>query len=73
MVPEVEEGDNTSYIAYIVKIGKSGFNSEKDAAKYTALPRHLLLASFCPPASSVSTVKIYLSGANSVLNTCYSE
>ena len=36
----------------------------------------LLLASFCPPAGSVSSVKIYLSGARQIcvkLNPCYSE
>ena len=50
-----EEGDNAAYTAYTDK-GKSGFNSEKETAKYAALP-------LPGHSSSVSSVKINLLSA----------
>ena len=52
-MPEGEEGDNAAYTAYT---GKSGFNSEKETAKYAALP-------LPGHSSSVSSVKINLLSA----------
>ena len=55
-MPEGEEGDNAAYTAYTAYTGKSGFNSEKETAKYAALP-------LPGHSSSVSSVKINLLSA----------